>query len=303
MGRRLSRLRALQAFEAVARNGSFVAASVELHVSPAAVGQQVRALEEWLDQPLFKRLDSGSQRLVLTDVARLALPDLTDGLDRLESGLRRLQERRSTRLVTVSVSQSVAARWLLPRLHAFTAEHPHVDVRLDISDRVVDLVQREADIGLRCGAGRWSGVVSTRLRSEEMFPVCAPSVARASPRLRSPKDLESRMLIHDASVLPPGIFPGWPAWLRQNGVDEPWAHRGLKINSSGAVVHAAADGQGIALARRLPCEDDLATGRLVRLFPGTSCPLDLAYFVVHRPEIEAASPAAAFAAWLRSEMV
>lgn len=104
-------LRALQAYEAAARHENYSGAAAELNVTPAAIGQQVRALEAWLGVTLFRRLASGSNRLVLTSAAAEALPELKLGFDHLDAGLRRLRQSHR-QLVTVAVSQAFVARWL-----------------------------------------------------------------------------------------------------------------------------------------------------------------------------------------------
>ncbi|WP_158292369.1 formimidoylglutamate deiminase [Paracraurococcus ruber] len=160
--RSLPRLRALLAFDAAARHGRFVAAAAEPHVTPAAIGQQVRGLEAALGVRLFVRRPHGTARLVPTEDARAALRDIAEGFDNLEAGLRRLGGRVPRAVVVVTASHALAARWLLPELPDFAQGHPGVDVRLDITDRLLDLAQGEADLGLRCGPGGWPGVPRRR---------------------------------------------------------------------------------------------------------------------------------------------
>src|SRR3546814_6349092 len=109
-------LNALRAFEASARHHSFSAAAAELNVTPAAVGQLVRTLEDWLGTPLFVRVNSGKVRLSPTEVAERALPDIRAGFDRLRLGMERLQEGSTSGILTVTVSPAFAAKWLLPRI-------------------------------------------------------------------------------------------------------------------------------------------------------------------------------------------
>jgi LysR family transcriptional regulator, glycine cleavage system transcriptional activator len=295
--RHLNNLRAIQAFEATARNGSYVGAAAELHITPAAVGQQVRALESWLGVALFRRLDSGSQRLVLTDTAQAALPDFRDGLDLLHQGLRRLRDKRGRTAITVTASQAFVSKWLLPRLDAFTALQPDIDVRLDVSDRLVDVAHGEADVGVRCGPGRWPGLVAHHLMDEEVFPVCTPTVA-ATGAWQRVSELAKQTLIHDATMKTEGVFPTWQTWLRFAGVNGAWAERGLKINASAAVIQAVLNHQGIALARRVLVHDDLVSGRLVRLFPNIQWPIAWGYYVVHRAGALDQAPIDHFVRWL-----
>src|SRR5690606_47947 len=131
----------------------------------------VRSLEDWVGYPLFRRTRSGAERLTPVEEAQEALEDIAQGLDLLESGLKKLRGRKSRSVVIITASQALVANWLLSRLDDFTTAFPNIDVRLDVSDRVVDLAQGEADIGIRCGFGSWKGVKATHLMGEEIIAV------------------------------------------------------------------------------------------------------------------------------------
>lgn len=293
-------LNALRAFEASARHESFSAAAAELHVTPAAVGQLVRTLEESLGTPLFHRGTSGRTRLAPTEAARRALPDIRAGFDRLSLGVARLKEGSPSGVLTVTVSPAFAAKWLLPRIERFQAAFPETDVRLDVSIEILDFVTRGIDIGVRYGAGSWPGLAAEKLMDEEIYPVCSPALLRHNRRLRKPSDLASLKLIHDLSVDARSGFATWSAWLERAGADVE-TKRGLRINNSAAVLQAAIDGHGVALARSPMARDDLAAGRLVRLFPEIEFASALAYYVVYRPECATLPRLVAFRDWLISE--
>jgi LysR family glycine cleavage system transcriptional activator len=293
-------LNALRAFEASARHESFSAAAAELAVTPAAVGQLVRTLEDWLGAPLFHRATSGRTRLALTDAARRALPDIQAGFDRLSLGVARLREGGAG-ILTVTVSPAFAAKWLLPRLEGFQAASPETDVRLHVSMEALDFVTHGIDVGVRYGAGAWPGLVAEKLMGEEVFPVCSPALLPERRRLRRPSDLAGTKLIHDLSVDARSGFATWEAWLDAAGAKGVTTRRGLRINNSAAVLQAAIDGQGVALARSIMAKDDLAAGRLVRLFPEIELDSKLAYYVVHRPESGALPKVGAFRDWLVRE--
>ncbi len=295
-------LNALRAFEASARHQSFSAAAEELHVTPAAVGQLVRTLEGWLGTPLFHRGSSGRARLVPTEAAERALPDIRAGFDRLAVGLDRLQEGAAGGVLTVTVSPAFAAKWLLPRIDAFHAAWPGTDVRLDTSLKPVDFVAQRIDIGVRYGAGQWPGLVADKLMDEEVYPVCSPKLLGERRRLHKPKDLLRETLIHDLSMDSHASFPTWDAWLRHAGVAGATVRRGMKINNSAAVLQAAAQGQGIALARSVMAHDDVASGRLVRLCPEVAFASPLAYYVVYRAECAGLAKVAAFREWVLGEV-
>lgn len=298
--RSIAHLNALRAFEASARHQSFSLAAQELNVTPAAVGQLVRTLEDWLGSPLFVRSTSGRARLVTTEVAEQALPDIRAGLERLAVGLERLRSGSAGGVLTVTVSPAFAAKWLLPRIERFQAAWPETDLRLDTSLKPVDFVAQRIDVGVRYGRGQWPGLAAEKLMDEEVYPVCAPALL-ATATLQAPDDLRGQVLIHDQSVDTSTGFASWQAWLRHAGVQGVPTDRGLRINNSAAVLQAAIDGQGVALARSVMAHDDLAAGRLVRLFPQVRLDSALAYYVVYRPECIAQPKVAAFRDWLLRE--
>lgn len=295
-------LNALRAFEAAARHKSFSAAAAELHVTPAAVGQLVRTLEEWLGTPLFYRGSSGRSRLVATEAAERALPDIRAGFDRLTLGLERLKEGAGNGALTVAVSPAFAAKWLLPRIDSFQSAWPDLDVRLDTNLKPVDFAAQRIDVGVRYGSGNWPGLVAEKLMEEEVYPVCSPSLLRERGRLKKPGDLARETLIHDLSMDSHTSFPSWAAWLKLAGVAGRPTRRGMQINNSAAVLQAAIDGRGVALARSVMAHDDMVAGRLVRLFPKIKFDSVLAYYVVYRPECASLPRLMAFRDWLFAEV-
>jgi LysR family glycine cleavage system transcriptional activator len=293
-------LNAMRAFEASARHQSFSGAAAELNVTPAAVGQLVRSLEEWLGTPLFVRGSGGRSRLMLTEVAERALPDVRAGFDRLSLGLERMKEGAANSVLTVTVSPAFAAKWLLPRIDRFQATYPDSDVRLDTSLKLLDFARQGIDIGVRYGAGSWPGLTAEKLMEEEIYPVCSPALLKKG-KWRDPRKLAGATLIHDLSVESGAGFATWDAWFAALDMPELATRRGMKINNSAAVLQAAIDGRGIALARSVMARDDVAAGRLVRLFPDVSFSSSLAYYVVYRAENAGLARLVAFREWLKEE--
>lgn len=293
----LTRLKSLQALEASARRGSFVGAASELDVTPAAVGQLVRSLEDWVGYPLFRRARSGAERLAPVDEAREALEDIAQGLDKLESGLRKLRGRKARSVVVVTASQALVANWLLSRLDDFASLHPTIDVRLDVSDRVIDLAQGEADIGVRCGLGSWKGVKATRLMNEEIIAVCHRRLLRKDDEATA-SWIAGQTLIHDGTPHPGGDFPTWNEWLARSGVNEAPADRGLKINSTAAVIQAAIAARGVALVRKALVAQEIESGRLIHLLPDRRWPVKWAYYVAASPKALRRYEVSAFHDWL-----
>lgn len=294
-------LNALRAFEVSARHQSFSAAAAELNVTPAAVGQLVRTLEDWLGTPLFLRGTSGRARLILTETAERALPDIQAGFDRLALALERLQEGSTSGVLTVAVSPAFAAKWLLPRIESFQTAWPDTDVRLDTNLKPIDFVTQRIDIGVRYGMGSWQGLSAEKLMEEEVYPVCSPQLLREPGRLQKPDDLAGETLIHDLSMDGHAGFPTWDTWLQRAAVSDVSTKRGMKINNSAAVLQAAIEARGIALARSVMAHDDLVAGRLVRLFPDIRFASALAYYVVYRPTTASLPRLSAFRNWLLEE--
>ena len=295
--RSLSRLRALHAFEAAARHGSFTGAAAELGVTATAVGQLVRSLEDWVGRPVFRRSRSGKERLGVTDEARSALDEIAQGLDALEEGLRRLKGPNARAAVLVTASQALVTNWLIFRLERFNRCHPDIDVRLDVSDRLLDLTSGEADVGVRCGPGEWKGVRSSKLMDEEVIAVASPQLApRGGSDLAAWLGLQT--LIDDATSHPGGGFPSWEDWLTHVGVSSREGASALRINATSAVVQATVAGQGVALVRRALVANELATRRLWEPFPAHGWPIRWSYHVVATPKALRRREVAAFYEWL-----
>jgi LysR family glycine cleavage system transcriptional activator len=293
-------LNALRAFEAAARHLSYVAAAEELNVTPAAVGQLVRGLEEVLGIELFHRSQSGPARLVLTEQARAAIPDLQAGFDCLTMAFERLKADQTRIAINVTVPPAFADKWLLRRVERFGARYPAYDLRIDTSGRLVDFTAERIDVGIRYGAGRWPGLEATFLLQDAFFPVCSPALLEGTRPLRGPADLQYHPLIHDKSMAFESTFPTWRSWLQAAGFPNIECERGLQINDSAAVIQAAIAGIGVALGRTTLVASDLAEGRLVRPF-GDDLAYDFAYYIVHRPHADKEPGIAELKEWLLAE--
>jgi LysR family transcriptional regulator, glycine cleavage system transcriptional activator len=293
-------LNALRAFEAAARHLSYVVAGDELGVTPAAVGQLVRGLEETLGVELFHRSRSGPARLVPTDAARSAVPDLQAGFDHLAAAVDRLRTGATRAVIRVAVPLAFADKWLLPRIQRFCSEHPDYGLRIDTSTQRRDIVADRFDLGIRYGGGRWPGLRSTYLLGDDFFPVCHPTLVDGKPPPRRAQDLRHFPLVHDESTTTEGAFPTWRAWLRRAGVSGVDSERGLHVDDPAAAIRAAIAGSGVALGRSALVAGDLAEGHLTRPF-GEPYGCELGYYVVHRPEGADEAAVAAFRDWLLEE--
>ena len=293
-------LNALRAVEAAARHLSFALAAEELHVTPTAVGQLVRRLEENLGVLLFHRSQAGAARLVLTEAGRAAIPDLQTGFAHLTAAVERLRAAKARHRLAVTVPMAFADRWLLPRLDGFQRLHPDCDISIDTSTTLVDFATEPVDVGIRYGAGAWPGLAAHRFACDEFFPVCSPSLPEGGYPLRTPDDLRHHQLIHDTSMQTASAFPTWRDWYARAGLSIGDSERGLRIDDSAAAYRMVMAGTGVALGRTTLVARDLAEGRLVRPFgPTLNCPL--AYHVVCRPPDTDRPMIVAFRAWLAAE--
>jgi len=277
-------LNALRAFEASARHLNVTRAALELRVTQAAVSHHIKLLEDQLGAPLFRRLPRG---LTLTDEGAALAPMLSDTFDRMAATLDRFSSGRLRDIVNVGVVGTFATGWLLPRLAAFEALHPDVDLRIMINNNRVDLAGEGLDFAIRYGDGAWHGTDAAPILEAPMTPLSAPGVAR---RLTTPGDLGREVLLR--SYRP----DEWKLWFDAAGVATP-PIRGPVFDASPTMAAAAASGVGVALLPVRLFEQDLASGRLVQ--PFSLCVTTGRYWLtrlISRPETAAM---AAVRAWLQ----
>ncbi|MGI9507492.1 MAG: transcriptional regulator GcvA [Geminicoccaceae bacterium] len=291
MVQRLPSLNAMRAFEAAARHLSFSRAADELHVTKAAISHQVKALEEELGLPLFRRLN---RALMLTDSGQTLYPAVSEALGLMGAAVARLKKQDEAGVLTVTTLDSVAAVWLVPRLGRFRKDHADIDVRIATSDDSIDFARVNVDLAIRYGAGHWPDLHVERLMTEELFPVCAPLLLETGPPLRKPSDLLHHTLIHDHPR------DGWRMWLLAAGVTEIDPDRGPGYYHSNLVLQAVEQGDGVAIARSVLAADALAAGRLVKPFD-MSLPSDYAYYLVCPPDHLKRPKVKAFRDWLFAE--
>lgn len=288
-------IKAIQAFEAAARHQNYAGAAKELFVTPAAIGQHVRLLETYLGYKLFQRQATGQNRLIPTAKAETALLDFQRGFKTIQAGLERLKAKNAANHLTITASQAVVSKWLLPLLEDFTTRHPEIEIRLDVSDRLVDLAAGQADIGIRCGDGGWRDVTHKRLFDEEMVVVCSPILV---PDAIEPLELLKQTFLHDTHPLTAKVFPKWQDWFDAQGLTLPTDHRQIGINAPLALIEAAAQGQGLALVRYRLVKSDLDQGRLTRLCSHIHYPIDWSYHLVWPKGPDRSDSVTAFRSWL-----
>ena len=290
-------MNALRAFEAAAHHLSFSEAAVELHVTPAAIGHQIRALEDYFGQKLFIR---STRKVELTEVARWALPLVSQGFDLLAEASDRMVAPVTSPILNLTVEPDFAVRWLVHRLADFQQMHPEWEVRLGTTQELVDLTRSDFDMGIRYGDGKYPGLHAHPLGQEEVFPVCAPSLMQGPHPINEPNDLRWHALLHEEWVLPQELtWPSWKMWLKAVGADQVDPDPGTRFTSSNLAIEAAIAGQGIALSNSALVDDDIERGALVRPFADKfSTQLKLAYYLVYPIGCELDPKIVAFRDWI-----
>src|SRR5271165_290406 len=282
---RLPPVNALRVFEVVARRLSFARAAEELHVTKAAVAQQVRALEQDVGARLVERNGRGLQ---LTESGAAGAATLTEGFALLAKAARAMREGKGRRFLVINSTPSFAATWLVGRIGRFKARHPETDVLLDANPIDDTLDSATTDALIRWGAGEFPKFATTLLFKEDVFPVCSPRLVGGDHPLRSPEDLARHTLLHlEWSPAYPS-WPTWADWLKAAGAKTVGARHGVWFNNMAMAILAAAQGQGVALSSFAIAADELAAGRLVAPF-STSVSTPFGYYFLCRPE-EAAKP-------------
>lgn len=274
----------LFAFEAAARLGSFTAAGRELNVTQAAISFAVKQLEQALGVALFLR---HHKRIELSDVGERFFHDVAIGLNHIRRSAEELNRQRRDRHVTISVSTGFATFWMMPRLGNFRAAHPDIELRLLTSDKDVDLLAEDIDLGMRRGDGAWPDYSAALLAPDEIYPVCSPAYRPKSRGL----DLASLVkldLIHLEEPFRPR--PSWADWLRAKGFAWHDAGAGLRLNDYALVLQAAMEGEGVALGWHHQVAESIKRGRLVRPTAATLV-TDLGIWIVW-PKRAPLSPAA-----------
>jgi LysR family transcriptional regulator, glycine cleavage system transcriptional activator len=289
MNQRLPSLASLRAFEAAARHMSFTRAAAELNLTQTAISHQIRNLEEQLGLSLFQR---ERNTLLLTEAARDYLDTVRAVLLQLAEATNRTADRARESVLTLACLNTFAIKCLLPALGEFRAIAPGLSLRIRTVISFENLPRHDYDVAIRYGVGEWPGLVSRRITWDEVFPVCAPALARGR-RLRRPADLANHVCIRTVS---PNLRDDWPLWLDLAGLRDLVFVDELASDFLATSLQAAADGLGIAIGRSAVVADDLAQGRLVAPFP-LRVPTRLGYHVAAPADRANKPKVAAFTNW------
>lgn len=287
---RIPPIQCLLTFEALARLRSVTQASEELFVTPSAVSHRVRQLEQIIGTKLFGRADFS-----LTIEGSEYLAHVREGLSILQKfpGASAVTAKRKLRL---AVTPTFARSIVIPRLREFTEAYPEIDVTLQVSIPLLDVVAEDADLTVRFGAGRYADLEFVCLTKDVVTPLASPAFVREHGPFETAQDLERVALLR--SPLEP-----WRSWFAANGLDWPEPVDGSQFNDIGLMCDGAAAGMGVALVRVKLGAPWLDNGSLVRLGSGapfvTNVPSPHAHYLCWRTGMMDRWECAAFAEWLK----
>jgi len=288
---RLPPLNALRAFDATARHLTVVKAADELSVTPSAVSHQLRTLEDALGVALFTR---NKTRLKLTPQGEALLPSVRAAFQMIAAAAARLGDAVMVGDLVVSAPVGLTSRLLTRHIGEFLVAHPDVRFRLIASNDDKEVYSPSVDLCIRYGTGIWPDRQVRLLSPVALFPVCSPALINGPLGVRALDDLKHHpLLCEDGGA-------EWTRWLLAAG-----AHaddfRLTEMGNAHIAIEAALHGQGTALGDSLLVGDDLAQGRLVRLFE-QSVPAKHAYYVVCRHEVCQSPLVAGFTDWIQGKV-
>jgi len=299
--RRLPPLGTLRAFEAAARHLSFKEAAKELGLTPTAISHQIRLLEEYCGETLFRRRP---RPLALSDAGARLFPAIRDGFDVFASALASLAGEAEAKPLRITTTSAFASRWLVPRLSLWREVHADVALSIIGVDRVVKLEADEADLAIRYARSAPHGA-SHEIFRDQFYPVCSPKLLAKGPAIRQAGDVAGYPLIHFDWFANDPTAPGWKKWFELASISDPGARQGWQVALSFReelhAIEAVLAGQGIALCSDVMVADDLASGALVKA-------LDLAlpgygFYPVYAPDHPRRATIEVFVQWISTVAV
>ncbi|MEJ2765245.1 LysR substrate-binding domain-containing protein [Photobacterium sp. MCCC 1A19761] len=252
--KRMPPLQGLYYFHQAAQLGSFKAAADHLFVTAAAISQQIRLLEEWLETPLFYRQH---RKIVLTPEGQMLFEHTQQGFTAIQNGLWLLNHDPEPQRLSLSTLPSFSQHWLVPRMNTFRDEHPDLSVLVESKTQLQTFAQSSIDLCIRYGEGRYSDLTTQWLMDDLLYPVCHP-LYQEQHQIHSIEDLQRVHLIGD-------IWPdmNWQRWLSLVGAKG--GTTALAYDGANYVLEGALSVQGVALARHTLAQRYLEEGKLVRI--------------------------------------
>lgn len=252
--KRMPPLQGLYYFYQAAHYGSFKLAAETLHVTAAAISQQIRLLEDWLGTPLFYRQH---RKVVLTPEGLILFEHTQKGFQQIQSGVWLINNDPDPQRISLSTLPSFSQHWLVPRMTSFRAEHPDISVLIESKTELADFEQSSLDLCIRYGEGCYPNLHCQWLMDDLLYPVCHP-LYQAQHQIYSIHDLQRADLIGD-------IWPdiNWERWLATVGAKG--GSSSLAYDGVNYVLEGALSVQGVALARHSLAQRYIEEGTLVRI--------------------------------------
>jgi len=296
--RRLPRLSLdlLRGFRAAARHLSFTRAAQELFVTQSAISHEIKALEQQLATPLFRR---AHRTLQLTEAGRELLHAVDEALSLVDAAAERISGTSKSFAVTTTVP--LASLWLGPRLARFTRQHADRSMRVLASNDVIDIEREGIDVAIRY-LPRGAPAIGEKLCDVELFPVCTPALARDRVRgIRGVSDLSRHLLLDMETAANGRPWYDWKTWFDAMGIRDFKAAGSLRFSHYDQVVDAAREGSGVAIGKRPHLARHLKDGELVAPLGDASVAIPGGMYAVVS-KTAPADIAAAFIHWLHSEV-
>ncbi|HEU4857362.1 MAG TPA: LysR substrate-binding domain-containing protein [Rhodanobacteraceae bacterium] len=288
-------LNALRVFALACAHGGVRAAARELGIAHSSVSRHLAELEAWLGVPLAREKGAGRRGWIPTPQGEALGKAVLAGLRDIETAATAIREARSPFAVTISTAPSFAARWLLPRLPLLERAHPRIELSILVNQHAEDLQAGGIDLAVRMGAGPWPGLHCEALMDDALYPVMSLELWKKSGRPSRPQALTSLRLLHDRDP-----HAGWDLWRQRFGPASLNLQRGPRFASSDLLLRAAAQGQGVALARHRLTADELAAGIVVRPFGARELRIENAYWIVY-PDRAPRHAVTTVIAWLKDQ--
>jgi len=259
----VSHLNGLKVLEACIRAGNFKTAAEELSITPAAVGQHIRILENYLGYKLFVRTKSGAKP---TESASLVEDQLTYSLSLLDDVLRQLKAAQPSHQVAITLPSSFAENWFSHRLGNLYQKEAEIDLRLDVTNRMVDMASERIDFAIRYSSSTPEIYDQVELFGDHVLPVCSPSFAKQHERAIRDRSLRDIPLVHLISRTPDPQWPDWDMWANAKGVDGETERSGVRVRQMSSGLQPAISGQGLVLCGIVECFHAIQSGLLVAPF-------------------------------------
>ena len=293
-------LASLRGFESAARHLSFTLAAEELALTQSSISRQVASLERQIGRPLFERrtraleLTAAGDRLY--SIARQALLAIDRCVDEIRGD-------GGTPRVTIATYASFASLWLVPRLPEFQRLHPGIDIRIDASDRMVDLESEDVDVAIRwLRPGAPVPTDAMLLLTEDASPALSPRLlATRDAPLTEPGDLAALPILAMDETVPSAPYSSWARWCEFAGVAPFDGAARLYFTYVDQSVQAAVRGQGVALVRTPFLDDLVASGDLVLPFPKLRMRTGYRYFLIVNRQRSSVPHVVAFRDWIVAE--